>query len=888
MSFDYRVSVIVPICNQEPYLKAAVNSLIRQTIEPEEIEILLINDGSTDASPTICDEFAEHYSNIRVIHKANGGLSDARNCGINNAQGKYLMFLDGDDTLRKDTVEAVVDFFDNHYDEVDLVTYPSVSLKNGRPTSPHYRYQTLKQSGIYDLRKWENIFAAVTRIEVCVKNLAEDNVLFSSDRTFRHEDEKYCTDVILNKLKIGFVNEGAYFYERQPEGLQNTYFHAFYIFENTMAFWEEEFGRFESKVPQYLQALFVSDCAWKTQSNILLPYHYDKQHFQEAVDRIKSLLNRVDVEVISAHPALNHFQRAYLLQLGGRNVSCLAGPSHLALTADRKLVYSRSKVEIILLKTIATSDALIIKGFLKSPCFQFTEKPNLYARLNSESQFSTEAVKLEKSSWSYNSAKIETNLFWGFTYEVKINSIVNQALLSFEVDYMGMRHETNYYFMPKAIFSLKAPKRLVIYRDNFEIKFVNNVFAIRQLDSEEIRKRRNSNEKQLDIPLAAKYARMAARSISQRHRIWLYHDCHGVEKNNAYYQFVHDIKMNDGIDRYYVVNDNLKQVEHLFSKHELQNVIRFKSKRHKLLFLSAERIITAYVETTNWQPFGKKAMRYYQDIVNAKVTYLQHGVLHAHQPWKYSMDRLLIDSEVVSTDFEIQNLCKNYCFHQSDLIPAGMPRYDYLNQNEKSDKRILFAPSWRKYLVRQKKDGQWLGIKNVFAKSLFFKELSALLNSAELNRLLEEHDYTLELKLHPILSELYRDYFQFDSRRIQLAPESVNESKYRIFITDFSSYRFDFVYLKRTIMYFFPDYELFKSGMCDYRETDLPLDGTFGNMTTTANEAISELRSILKRDGNPEEKYRQQMDGFFLHDDNSQCNRIYSALISNSTSLAHL
>ena len=428
----------------------------------------------------------------------------------------------------------------------------------------------------------------------------------------------------------------------------------------------------------------------------------------------------------------------------------------------------------------------------------------------------------------------------------------------------------------------------MIYRDNFEIKFVNNVFAIRQLDSEEIRKRRNSNEKQLDIPLAAKYARMAARSISQRHRIWLYHDCHGVEKNNAYYQFVHDIKMNDGIDRYYVVNDNLKQVEHLFSKHELQNVIRFKSKRHKLLFLSAERIITAYVETTNWQPFGKKAMRYYQDIVNAKVTYLQHGVLHAHQPWKYSMDRLLIDSEVVSTDFEIQNLCKNYCFHQSDLIPAGMPRYDYLNQNEKSDKRILFAPSWRKYLVRQKKDGQWLGIKNVFAKSLFFKELSALLNSAELNRLLEEHDYTLELKLHPILSELYRDYFQFDSRRIQLAPESVNESKYRIFITDFSSYRFDFVYLKRTIMYFFPDYELFKSGMCDYRETDLPLDGTFGNMTTTANEAISELRSILKRDGNPEEKYRQQMDGFFLHDDNSQCNRIYSALISNSTSLAHL
>ena len=163
MSFDYRVSVIVPIYNQEPYLEAAINSLIRQTIKPKEIEILLIDDGSTDASPMICDEFANHYPNIHVVHKTNGGLSDARNCGINNAQGKYLMFLDGDDTLREDTVEAVVDFFDKHYDEVDLVTYPSVSLKNGQPTSPHYRYQTLKQSGVYDLTKWDNIFAAESK-----------------------------------------------------------------------------------------------------------------------------------------------------------------------------------------------------------------------------------------------------------------------------------------------------------------------------------------------------------------------------------------------------------------------------------------------------------------------------------------------------------------------------------------------------------------------------------------------------------------------------------------------------------------------------------------------------------------------------------------------------
>ena len=883
MNIDRLVSVIVPIYNQEPYLKSAVDSLIRQTISPDKMEILLIDDGSTDASPSICDDFATRETNIRVIHKENGGLSDARNCGIKNARGKYLMFLDGDDTLKEDTVEAVTNFFEEHYNEVDLVTYPSVSLHNGKAASPHYRYRVLKESGVYDLNEWENIFAAVTRIEVCVKNLGADNVLFSNDRTFRHEDEKYCTDIVLQKLKIGFCNKGAYYYERQPEGLQNTYFHAFYIFENTMTFWEEEFGRFETTVPQYLQALFVSDCAWKIRSNILFPYHYKKEEFNNALARIQALLERVDASVIAAHPALDNFQRAYILQLAKKNVACLAGPNQCAITADNTLIYSRKKIEIVLLKTVARKSKFTLRAFLKSPCFQFSEKPILYARLHAGEKTSVSKIELRESSWSYYKTKTKANLFWGFTYELNLSSLDCNAELSFEVDYLGSKHATNYYFMPKAVFSLKNPKRLVMYRDNFEIRFSDNIFKISPLTIKEATDRQKAVEKQLDIPTAAKIARKASRSIAKHHQIWLYHDCHGVEKNNAYYQFMHDIKINDGIERYYVVNDNLKSVSHLFSKEQLDNnVIRFKSRKHKLLFLAAERIITAYVESVNWNPFGNKAMRYYQDIFQAEVTYLQHGVLHAHQPWKYSMDRLLIDAEVVSTKFEIKNLCENYCFSKKNLIAAGMPRYDYLDASSKSERRILFAPSWRKYLVRQKKDGQWSSVPNVFSKSLFYSEVNALLTSNELATLLDQYDYTFELKLHPILFELYKDFFSFENPRISLAPESVDESNYRIFITDFSSYRFDFVYLKRAIFYFFPDIELFNSGMCDYRETDLPLDKTFGNMTITAKAAIAELKKIMERDGEPEKQYQQQMNGFFLYNDNGQCDRIYQALSSKS------
>ena len=88
-------SIIIPIYNVEKYLNLCLDSVLAQ--EFADYEIILVDDGSTDNSPAICDEYAEKNTKIRVIHKTNGGLSDARNFGIKEAQGDYLMFLDSDD-----------------------------------------------------------------------------------------------------------------------------------------------------------------------------------------------------------------------------------------------------------------------------------------------------------------------------------------------------------------------------------------------------------------------------------------------------------------------------------------------------------------------------------------------------------------------------------------------------------------------------------------------------------------------------------------------------------------------------------------------------------------------------------------------------------------------
>lgn len=97
------ITIIIPVYNIEKYLRKCIESVIEQTYK--NIEIILVDDGSMDNSGEICDQYKEKDSRILVIHKRNGGLSDARNSAIDIAKGKYLFFLDGDDYIEKDSIE---------------------------------------------------------------------------------------------------------------------------------------------------------------------------------------------------------------------------------------------------------------------------------------------------------------------------------------------------------------------------------------------------------------------------------------------------------------------------------------------------------------------------------------------------------------------------------------------------------------------------------------------------------------------------------------------------------------------------------------------------------------------------------------------------------------
>ena len=99
------ISVIVPVYKVEPYLRKCVDSILAQSYS--DLEVILVDDGSPDNCGAICDEYAEKDSRVRVIHKPNGGLSDARNAGMKIMHGSYLMFVDSDDWLTEDAVSSL-------------------------------------------------------------------------------------------------------------------------------------------------------------------------------------------------------------------------------------------------------------------------------------------------------------------------------------------------------------------------------------------------------------------------------------------------------------------------------------------------------------------------------------------------------------------------------------------------------------------------------------------------------------------------------------------------------------------------------------------------------------------------------------------------------------
>ena len=209
------VSIIVPVYKVEQYLKRCMDSVLNQTYK--NIEIILVNDGSPDNCPALCDKYAKIDSRVRVIHKENGGLSSARNVALDSVKGDYIFFVDSDDWLALDTLEVLNEYLEKDYDMISFqrtyLTEEKVVEKGEKNPKDMDVSQYIDASflGRYDFFVTTKIFKA----EVF------NNVRFLEGRNY--EDLEIMHRLFLNMKKVVGLDYFLYYYWKGNEGaITNT------------------------------------------------------------------------------------------------------------------------------------------------------------------------------------------------------------------------------------------------------------------------------------------------------------------------------------------------------------------------------------------------------------------------------------------------------------------------------------------------------------------------------------------------------------------------------------------------------------------------------------------------------------------------------------------
>lgn len=190
------ISVIIPVYNVEEYLRECVDSVLVQTYQ--NFEIILVDDGSTDSSGRICDEYAEKDSRISVIHQENRGPSKTRNTGLNNANGKYIYFLDSDDYIENNALELLVVTAESN--DADLVFFDAHSFTdNGDNIKQGYTV-----NGKYDAKSGYEILTELHKNKDyhCSVVLLFINRNLLNENNIRFLESAYCSEDMLFTYKI--------------------------------------------------------------------------------------------------------------------------------------------------------------------------------------------------------------------------------------------------------------------------------------------------------------------------------------------------------------------------------------------------------------------------------------------------------------------------------------------------------------------------------------------------------------------------------------------------------------------------------------------------------------------------------------------------------------
>lgn len=884
--YKYKFSIVTAVYNVELFVAETIESIIAQDIGFENIQLILVDDGSPDNSGAICDEYAKKYpDNIFVIHKENGGVSSARNAGLELAEGKYVNFIDSDDYFDSNTFSEIWKFFEANYDKTDAVAIPLMYFE-GKSGNHLLNYKFTKENHIVDLETEPNCIQMHVA-SVFIKREVLSEIRFDTKLAYA-EDALFIQQVIMKKRTLGLVSSCYYRYRIRVSGKASAvqsgaqkpqwylpvlkYFHCKLI-EDAIA----EFGY----VPRYIQYVLMYDLKWRFRRNSLSNDVLSDEEAEEYLDSIKKVVRHIDDDIIMAEKNIFREHKIRVLKLKyGREPEKIIKENDVIFKFSPDAMFKVSKNLVTIDFINIENSVLKIEGFVSQFNLDYGKK-ELFFESNG-TRYYCKSIERNQQNSSLDEVILER---FGFYCEIPLENNVSYVFnIGMEVDGVSVvlaRHAYNYFSpITNTMRNSYCRQEKWIIREKNSKLFVMPATIKRRIKFETLLILRMIFKK---YGASRKHAILRmwynVRKHFKQKPLWLISDRPTIAGDNGEAFFMYMRKNHPEINSVFMIDskcDDYKRIS------KIGPTVQPLSYKHKLYTLLCDYTISSQGENIHFDPFDKMH-NFFRDVtVQKPFVFLQHGVIMNDLSGWLNRYNKNISGFITSSKYEYNSILEyDYNYTEKQVWLTGVARFDRL-YNE-SQKNITIMPTWRKYLSRyyDKQTNQWVLVDD-FEESEYYQFFNSLINSERLISAAKKYGYKIVFVPHPIVKPHINLFNKNDDVEFSTSNISYTEiyAKSDIVITDYSSAVFDFAYLRKPVIYthfdaqdFFGGKHTIKPGYFDFER-----DG-FGEVEYDLESTVNRIIEYMENGCQLKEKYRQRIDDFFAYNDNNNCQRIYEKII---------
>lgn len=880
-----KFSFVVPVYNRELYLNDAVDSILNQNYGMEHTEVILVDDGSTDQSPQICDSYAAKFPGIvKVIHKENGGASSARNVGVRAATGDFINFLDSDDMLSENTLKEVARFIRKYGDQTDVIAVP-IYFFDGRKGAHILNDKFAEGTRVIDLKaEWYwpqmSLSASFVRRTIATKYAFEQDVHIASG-----EDARELLRCLVEKQTLGVVSTAKYWY-RKHQGYsllgdsvdkKERYVNNLKLFHfSTIDWYRDKLGY----VPKFIQYALLYDVQWRLKQVRLPEDTLDEDEIAEYKQLIGDFIVQADDDVILQQRKLYKEHISFVLYTKYKHFPKIQqgedGSDYFYYSDDcnKGILVESLPIRLSFLKK--ENDKIILEGFVFHYLY-LTEDIGNYAVQIGSKQYDFKLHKTTKTIRSMGNVLAEK---YYFSCEFPLEQ--RNQKVSFVFCHAGKKYEQNNLIFEKHFPLDENSNKSYYFWDGVLLYREKNHFVFKKQNTFSLKR-----ELQYDCSLLKKKGRGIKKSIVVRfvyfllrilvrRPIWIVSDRFEKADDNGEIFFEYLMKRQDCKAKvFFAIRKDSPDYPRLKA---IGPVVDPNSNRYRLLFLLSEYFISSQADDAVIYPF--KGYRYaYKSLNRPKFIFLQHGIImNDLSDWLTRFNKNIYGF-ITSVQKERDFIHELFDYAKENVWLTGMPRFDKLMN--RTERLITIMPTWRKKL-RPGKDME--KSKAEFLESEYYQFFDRLLHDKRLLEKAAQYQYTIQFKLHPSIAE-YQEIYERDPAITMVGAETSYREIYAkssLIVTDYSSAVFDFAYIKKPVIYaqfdeeaFFSGEHTLKRGYFDYREHG------FGEVETSLDSVVDRIIEYMENDCSMKPMYLNRVEKFFAYHDNKNCERVYQKLLES-------